>query len=746
MRIEFPWAVRVPNNDHACRCKYDGRVINVSNGAYVLKQHSEMAVHKTHVMSLCDTQPTIIDSLHAATQAEDGELKALFLHCLKIVMDGSSFRTSDSSNRKRKIYKQMFPDSKFSSFSCGKTKANYVCVFGIAPYVVSQLKESLAGKTFGLHLDESAYNKKCIIEYWIVYYSGGERKNHFLNAVELEIKVTSDDILGVSSKKSLADFHLLDSETVFHATVQTVQQFDLDVLNLRYLMTDNCSIMQGAKTGFVEKMKGICPNLVSIPGCASHQVNLLQKDTLNSSEPNHLIISEIVTFVQNLSNFVENSPKVRSLLKQMDNLIGLRQIPDYCPTRFLQFFEILESVLEQYNLLRKIVSLSKDKRLARTMNDNKFIIHLDQLFIHIHPLYKLNKKTQEKKLNVFELLVALLQCISQLLSRLGYSVQLIPSKYVDVLFKRAPNSSKAERLPCDFESRNRQLLITTQNKCVVKALHSETQAQEDNIRQTWDSVNELQIKCLLKRFARFLTSPITVNCFSVFIPVQELDNDSLESLMVLTRHLRVDDVKVRDEVCELRTTLMGSSASTSFSDLFRDGKMESCPALRNVVETILLICPHNMNVESGFSLMKSTESPYQNRQSMSTYNAIRTIKTFYDRSNFEQVDVPEALLNNIKNAASKFTKEKNAISSKNVEKREIASSLRASIGIFKRHTPFEIKRAEKRIEKEMLLAEEQLARVKRRKEQLEIEKMGPSCLANRASQNIIDRMWNSKVR
>ena len=93
MRIEFPWAVRLPNNDHACRCKYDGRVINVSNGAYVglLKQHSEMAVHKAHVMSLpCDTQPTI-DSLHSATRTEDGELKALFLHCLKIIMDGSSF-------------------------------------------------------------------------------------------------------------------------------------------------------------------------------------------------------------------------------------------------------------------------------------------------------------------------------------------------------------------------------------------------------------------------------------------------------------------------------------------------------------------------------------------------------------------------------------------------------------------------------------------------------------------------------
>ena len=64
----------------------------------------------------------------------------------------------------------------------------------------------------------------------------------------------------------------------------------------------------------------------------------------------------------------------------------------------------------------------------------------------------------------------------------------------------------------------------------------------------------------MKKFAEKICKiPNTVNhseCFTVFIPVQELDNDSLESLMVLTRQLRVDDAQVRDEVCELLTTLV----------------------------------------------------------------------------------------------------------------------------------------------------------------------------------------------
>ena len=44
----------------------------------------------------------------------------------------------------------------------------------------------------------------------------------------------------------------------------------------------------------------------------------------------------------------------------------------------------------------------------------------------------------------------------------------IPDPYI--LFTKASNSSKTERLPCDFESQNRQLLITTQNKCVIQWL------------------------------------------------------------------------------------------------------------------------------------------------------------------------------------------------------------------------------------------------------------------------------------
>ena len=134
------------------------------------------------------TNQQIGASLAGVIAVNEGVTKAVFYHCLKIVMDGSSFRSSDSTTTERGLYTKMFPDSKFAHINCGKTKATYVVTHGIAPYVREQMTERLAGQYFGLHVDESTHNGKCRIEYWITYFNDKwERENHYLCSDEFNI-------------------------------------------------------------------------------------------------------------------------------------------------------------------------------------------------------------------------------------------------------------------------------------------------------------------------------------------------------------------------------------------------------------------------------------------------------------------------------------------------------------------------------------------------------------------------------
>ena len=101
--------------------------------------------------------------------------------------------------------------------------------------------------------------------------------------------------------------------------------FSLSLQNVIHVMKDNCSTMRGSKDGFVSKMKTVCNNLVDVEGCSSHQGNLLTKDMIKEFP----FVKAVVNFVENLSNFVENKPKVRSILKESSAFLGISRLPEY---------------------------------------------------------------------------------------------------------------------------------------------------------------------------------------------------------------------------------------------------------------------------------------------------------------------------------------------------------------------------------------------------------------------------------
>ena len=84
-------------------------------------------------------QVTIEIANARATTVATSVRKATILHVLNLVLSKHSFRSSDSANSKRAIYAKMFPDSAATSMNCGKTKAMYLAVHGLAPHAKRKL-------------------------------------------------------------------------------------------------------------------------------------------------------------------------------------------------------------------------------------------------------------------------------------------------------------------------------------------------------------------------------------------------------------------------------------------------------------------------------------------------------------------------------------------------------------------------------------------------------------------------------
>lgn len=75
-------------------------------------------------------------------------------------------------------------------------------------------------------------------------------------------------------------------------------------------------------------------------------------------------------------------------------------------------------------------------------------------------------------MNIHELLISLLQCISQLLYRIGQNIQLTPKKLSSLLYQKNAAVHGAPKEPKDFFSCRSVMLYSRQNVSVIKAINT----------------------------------------------------------------------------------------------------------------------------------------------------------------------------------------------------------------------------------------------------------------------------------
>ena len=244
MKNDFPWALSVHGNPHAVRCRCCNQELNISKGTAVLSRHQETGRHVS-ASAAAQSQPTIRQQVAQQNDKETINRKALILHVLKIALDGSSFRSSDAFSRNRNLYSVMFPDSAYTNIACGYTKCGYILSHGIAPWVKMKVIESLNGKHYAIHLDETSYNKKIRVEFWVVYCDEEARVSKYLTTKELAVDVDLNTFMNSSAIKSLDDYHVANLSKYLDITESVLEEYQLDKSKFKFCMTDNCNTIRG---------------------------------------------------------------------------------------------------------------------------------------------------------------------------------------------------------------------------------------------------------------------------------------------------------------------------------------------------------------------------------------------------------------------------------------------------------------------------------------------------------------------
>ena len=118
-------------------------------------------------------------------------------------------------------------------------------------------------------------------------------------------------------------------------------------------MSDNVNVNRGCHNGAVTQIKDrYAKHLVDIGGCSLHHVTNAYEQALKKLYR----FEELEDFVQDVSSFfsfhIEFAEKLEELQQVLD--LSKHRFFRYCPVRFLSIYIVVNRILEQMKVLKKL--------------------------------------------------------------------------------------------------------------------------------------------------------------------------------------------------------------------------------------------------------------------------------------------------------------------------------------------------------------------------------------------------------
>ena len=95
--------------------------------------------------------------------------------------------------------------------------------------------------------------------------------------------------------------------------------------------------------------------------------------------------------------------------------------------------------------------------------------------------------------------------------------------------------------------------------------------------------------------------PLIRKVHVIFLESEKLVESTLRILAQLADFFNLSLTQILDDLAQLRVT---QTVSFSLFELFNKKELDAQAPLMKLMESVLVLCPHKMIVESGFSKMK----------------------------------------------------------------------------------------------------------------------------------------------
>lgn len=320
----------------------------------------------------------------------------------RIVLKGHSFESEEDL---AEDLQAICSDSKIPArMQLRSTKISYLLTEALFPYLREVvLAEVRDAEWYALHLDETNKGAK------------------YLGIVVRYLPRDSFDVHAACI--ALPSLASTTAEVLAEAVSEMAMECDLKKPNCLAVMSDNCNVMRGAKSGVVVRLKkeqGFT-SLVDVGGCSLHHIHNVASHACAASRLGvsvETLVREVYCHFKYSSGERERLMDISSELDNIKKLVFLRPVE----TRWLQILSVVERVLNLYKSLVRYFSEQKPvgsnfSSIKAALQDPKTEFFLCFLAEVLKPLQQFELLFQQDGCHIHELYPKLLDLMKLWLLR-----------------------------------------------------------------------------------------------------------------------------------------------------------------------------------------------------------------------------------------------------------------------------------------------------------------------------------------
>jgi hypothetical protein len=108
------------------------------------------------------------------------------------------------------------------------------------------------------------------------------------------------------------------SHDLYQSVKSTLTQADIPLFNIAGFVSDNCSTVMGAKSGFQKLLKDHVPDVFLI-GCVCHSFSLCSSNAVK------VLPSHLKSFVKDLTSYLARSSKCRHDFRMISRIVQAKE-------------------------------------------------------------------------------------------------------------------------------------------------------------------------------------------------------------------------------------------------------------------------------------------------------------------------------------------------------------------------------------------------------------------------------------